>query len=201
MLRQLQFFRPASQHLHRQHNHIGDGAAHDFDVQRLGPQPRAVTRSARLRSLVLPDEDANVLLVLPRPLQPLELLKHALETRIAADLKPLHGQAFIVFHDAYHYFEARFDIEASAALSESDASPPSAARLAEIQSVVQDTGTDCVFSEPQFNPDLIAALTTDTAITTATLDPLGATLTPGAALYEELLENMAATFTECLAPN
>ena len=67
--------------------------------------------------------------------------------------------------------------------------------------MVQDTGTDCVFSEPQFNPDLIAALTTDTAITTATLDPLGATLTPGAALYEELLENMAATFTECLAPN
>ena len=125
----------------------------------------------------------------------------ALETRIAADLKPLHGQAFIVFHDAYHYFEARFDIEASAALSESDAAPPSAARLAEIQSVVQDTGTDCVFSEPQFNPDLIAALTTDTAITTATLDPLGATLTPGAALYEELLENMAATFTECLTPN
>tara|TARA_R110002049_G_scaffold10127_3_gene50341 strand:- start:44174 stop:45211 length:1038 start_codon:yes stop_codon:yes gene_type:complete len=122
-----------------------------------------------------------------------------LETEITAQLAPLRGRPFIVFHDAYHYFEARFDIEAAGAISENDARAPGAARLAELRAVVSATGATCVFAEPQFNPGLVAAIADGQAVKTGTLDPLGAALTPGAALYRDLLRGMADSMAACLS--
>ncbi|MFT7447662.1 zinc ABC transporter substrate-binding protein [Sulfitobacter sp.] len=122
-----------------------------------------------------------------------------LQTSIQAQLSPLQGRPFAVFHDAYHYFEARFGVEASAALSLSDGSAPSAARLAEVREVVQSVKAVCVFTEPQFNPGLVAALAEGGDMKSAPLDPLGAELTPGPALYGEVIQGLATSFTECLS--
>ena len=122
-----------------------------------------------------------------------------LQTSIQAQLTPLQGRPFAVFHDAYHYFEARFGVEASAALSLSDGSAPSAARLAEVREVVQSVNAVCVFTEPQFNPGLVAALAEGGDMKSAPLDPLGAALTPGPALYGEVIQGLATSFTECLS--
>jgi zinc transport system substrate-binding protein len=122
-----------------------------------------------------------------------------LQASIQTELTPLQGRPFAVFHDAYHYFEARFGVEASAALSLSDGSAPSAARLAEVRDVVQSVNAVCVFTEPQFNPGLVAALTEGSSMKSAPLDPLGATLTPGPALYGAVIQGLATSFTECLS--
>ena len=122
-----------------------------------------------------------------------------LQADIQAELTPLRGQKFVVFHDAYHYFEARFDVEASAAISLSDGAAPSAARLAEVRDVVKDTQAACVFTEPQFNAGLIEALQDGTALKSASLDPIGAALEPGVDMYPALLRDLAAAFTSCLA--
>ena len=55
----------------------------------------------------------------------------------------------------------------------------------------------CVFSEPQFNPDIINAVAKDMNISTGVLDPLGATLTPGKNLYFDLIKNMSKSFKGC----
>ena len=123
----------------------------------------------------------------------------ALEDDIAETLAPVKDRPFIVFHDAYHYFEARFDIEALGAISENDARAPGAARVAELRGVVADSGAKCVFAEPQFNPGLIAAVTEGQGTGTGTLDPLGADLVPGAALYADLLRGMAQNMADCLS--
>jgi len=122
-----------------------------------------------------------------------------LQANIQAELTPLRGQKFVVFHDAYHYFEARFDVEASAAISLSDGAAPSAARLAEVRDVVKDTQAACVFTEPQFNAGLVEALQDGTALKSASLDPIGAALEPGVDMYPALLRDLAAAFTSCLA--
>lgn len=122
-----------------------------------------------------------------------------LQTSIQAQLTPLQGRPFAVFHDAYHYFEARFGVEASAALSLGDGSAPSASRLAEVRDVVQSVNAVCVFTEPQFNPGLVDALADGGSIKSAPLDPLGAELTPGPALYGEVIQGLATSFTECLS--
>ena len=122
-----------------------------------------------------------------------------LQAGIQAELTPLRGQKFVVFHDAYHYFEARFDVEASAAISLSDGAAPSAARLAEVRDVVKDTQAACVFTEPQFNAGLVEALQDGTALKSASLDPIGAALEPGVDMYPALLRDLAAAFTSCLA--
>jgi zinc transport system substrate-binding protein len=121
-----------------------------------------------------------------------------LQARIQAQLEPVQGRPFAVFHDAYHYFEARFGVEASAALLLSDGSAPSAARLDEVRNVVQSINAVCVFTEPQFNPGLVAALAEEGSLKSALLDPLGAALTPGPALYGEMIQGLATSFTNCL---
>jgi zinc transport system substrate-binding protein len=122
----------------------------------------------------------------------------AVEAEIAAALAPLKGKPFIVFHDAYHYFEARFGIEAVGAISVSDADDPGAARLAEIRAVVRDTDAVCIFSEPQFPPRLAEMVAEGSDARIGLLDPVGAGLEPGPGLYPQLLRAMAAGLKDCL---
>lgn len=122
----------------------------------------------------------------------------SLETQIAGRMGALSG-GFIVFHDAYHYFEARFDIEAAGAISLSDATTPGPARVAEIRDMVAAQGISCVFVEPQFNRGVVDAVFGGTDVRIAEIDPLGAALTPGPTLYADLMEGMAASFETCLA--
>ncbi len=122
----------------------------------------------------------------------------ALSAEIAETLAPVKGGSFIVFHDAYQYFENDFDFPASGAISIGDASDPSPARIAEIQARIRDEGIDCVLAEPQFNSGLIATVLEGTEANTGVIDPLSTELEPGPALYPQLLRNMANTLAECL---
>lgn len=127
--------------------------------------------------------------------------KSELETltaEITAMLEPHRGGRFIVFHDAYQYFEVAFDFPASGAISLSDASDPSPARIADIQGRIRAEGVDCVLTEPQFNPGLVATVLDGTQASTSVIDPLGAEIEPGAALYPQLIRNLATSLADCL---
>jgi len=102
----------------------------------------------------------------------------------------------VVFHDAYHYFENRFGLSATAAILVSDASAASAARLSDVKARIAEHGVHCVFSEPQFDQRLIQAVARDVRV--AQLDPMGATLAPGPELYVTLIRNLANAMTGCL---
>lgn len=123
----------------------------------------------------------------------------ALADELAKTLAPIRDRPFIVFHDAYHYFEHRFGIEAAGAISLSDASPPGPARISEIRDVLARTGAACVFAEPQFAPGLIETVTEGAPARAATLDPVGQSLEPGPDLYPRLLRDLAAGLRDCLA--
>lgn len=122
----------------------------------------------------------------------------ALSAEINATLDPVRGGSFIVFHDAYQYFETDFDFAASGAISLGDASDPSPARIAEIQGLIRAEGVDCVLAEPQFNPGIVATVLDGTEASTGVIDPLGAALEPGPGLYPQVIRDMAYTLAECL---
>lgn len=117
---------------------------------------------------------------------------------IDATLAPVRGGQFIVFHDAYQYFEVAFDFPAAGAISLSDASDPSPARIAEIQARISNQGVNCVLAEPQFNAGLVATVLDGTDAKTSILDPLGSSLEPGPALYPALITGLADALAECM---
>ena len=105
--------------------------------------------------------------------------------------------ASIVFHDAYQYFEKRFNVNILGAFTVNTDVMPGAEQLAEIREIIEHDKVACVFSEPQFNPDIIKAVAKDMNIKTGVVDPLGATLDPGKDLYFNLIRNMSASFKGC----
>jgi len=122
----------------------------------------------------------------------------ALIREVNSILEPVRGRNFVVFHDAYQYFETSFDFPAAGAISLADASDPSAARIAEIQGRVRDEGINCVLSEPQYNPNLVETVLSGTDAKTGVIDPLGFSLEPGPKLYGDLIRNMAKALAGCL---
>ena len=97
---------------------------------------------------------------------------------------------FVVFHDAYQYFEERFGVRAAGALTLNTDVLPGAKQIADIQDVIKDKGIKCIFSEPQFNPKIITTIAEDMNIKTGVFDPLGANIDPGKSLYFKLISNL-----------
>ena len=104
---------------------------------------------------------------------------------------------FVVFHDAYQYFEKRFGIQVLGALTVNTDIMPGAEQLSEIREVIEHEKVNCLFSEPQFNPAIIESIAKDTNVKIGVLDPLGASLDKGKNLYFDLIKNMASSFKGC----
>jgi zinc transport system substrate-binding protein len=123
----------------------------------------------------------------------------ALTAETAASLEPVKDKGFIVFHDAYQNFEHRFGLTALGAITVSPEIMPGAERVSELRAKVQGLDATCVFSEPQFEPKLVATITEGTSAKSGVLDPLGASLREGPDLYFNLIRDMAASFRDCLS--
>ncbi|SDH20378.1 zinc ABC transporter substrate-binding protein [Alloyangia pacifica] len=130
----------------------------------------------------------------------------AAQTRIAAArasaeelLAPVQGSNFVVFHDAFQYYEKSFGLTVLGAISLSDATAPSPARLDALRDALDGAETACVFAEPQFDPRLIAAVTEGAGTPVAELDPLGTKIAPGADFYPALIEDLAQRIADCAA--
>jgi zinc transport system substrate-binding protein len=104
----------------------------------------------------------------------------------------------VVFHDAYQYFEQRFGLKGYGAITLSDASDPSPARISEIKQTVKELGVTCVFTEPQFNPELVNSVFEGSSVNTiGTMDPIGASIETGKDQYVKLLTAMITSLNQC----
>ena len=122
----------------------------------------------------------------------------ALDQLINDVSKDINKEAkFVVFHDAYQYFEERFGIRAAGALTLNTDVLPGAKQIDEIQDVIKDKGIKCIFSEPQFNPKIISTIAKDTNIKTGVFDPLGANINSDKDLYFNLISNLGNELKGC----
>lgn len=121
-----------------------------------------------------------------------------LDQELTGQLAPVTQRPFLVFHDAYQYFENRYGLTAAGSVTLSPDQSPSVKRVSELRTKIKELQVYCVFSEPQFEPALVNTLMEDTTARRGTLDPLGAELQAGEAAYFTLLRNLANSFRDCL---
>lgn len=122
----------------------------------------------------------------------------ALESEIRAIVGPVKDVPYLVFHDAYQYFEARFGTASVGSVAISPERPPGARRVYDLRRRILEQDVECVFVEPQFPPDLANMLIEGTPARLGTLDPLGARIEPGPEAYFTLLRNLASGLRDCL---
>jgi zinc transport system substrate-binding protein len=105
----------------------------------------------------------------------LDELDRSLRDRLAN----VADRPYIVFHDAYHYFEHRYGLKPAGTITINPTVRPSAQRLEEIHERLEHLDAACVFAEPQFEPALVDTVIEGTSAKKGVLDPLGAALPNG----------------------
>ncbi|TAX56378.1 zinc ABC transporter substrate-binding protein [Rhizobium leguminosarum] len=123
----------------------------------------------------------------------------ALDAEIKGVVAPVKGKPFIVFHDAYQYFEHRYGIRVAGTITVSPETIPGAERVSEIHRKVGELGATCVFAEPQFEPRLVNVVIEGTRAKSGVLDPEAATLKAGPDLYFTLMRGIASSMKDCLS--
>jgi zinc transport system substrate-binding protein len=194
---------PFEAHAHDEHAHDDHGHTHvdhsldAFDAHLwLDPVNAAAIAAVAAETLGAADPANAALYASNAAAFAMEL--EALRADIDARLAPLRGRAFVVFHDAYQYFESRFDFAAAGSISLGDADAPSPARVAAIRDRIATEGVVCVFAEPQFEPRLVATVIEGSEARSGVLDPVGTGLEPGPGLYPALLTGLARGLADCL---
>ena len=117
---------------------------------------------------------------------------------LTSKIDPVKSKPIVVFHDAYQYFQRRFDLTIAGTITVSPENMPGADRISQVRDKLKTLSTACVFAEPQFDPRIVDVLIEGTSAGKGTLDPEGANLEEGPGLYGELLTALADSIVGCL---
>ena len=121
-----------------------------------------------------------------------------LHASLEARLAPVRGRAFVAFHDAYQYFERAYGLNGKGAVAVDPARAPSAKRLVELRGALAEHEIRCVFTEPQFEPDLVRTVIKGSHVRTAVLDPIGAGAKAGPDAWIEIMRGLGDAMVGCL---
>lgn len=120
------------------------------------------------------------------------------EKNITQQLAPVKNKGYFVFHDAYGYFEKRFDLSPSGHFTINPEISPGAQTLSNIKLKLAEQDALCVFAEPQFRPAVITAVAKGTNAKMGVLDPLGSGIAVGRDGYIEFLSRLSTQYASCL---
>lgn len=182
-------------HLHRAYNH---GHKHEgYDPHVWLSTGNAAAFVSAIAAVLAERDPANGALYRANAVAAREGLQ-ALSKSIAARLDPVRDRPFLVFHDAYRYFESEFGLTAAGAISLGTGAPPGAGRLSELREQASANGIKCIFREVQFSPRLAEIVAEGTGARLGLLDPVGSTLEFGPENYDALMLGLAEGFRSCL---
>ncbi|THK33963.1 zinc ABC transporter substrate-binding protein ZnuA [Ensifer sp. MPMI2T] len=177
------------------HEHHAEG---EFDMHMWLDPMNAKAMAAEIEK-ALAEADPGNAAAYEANLKKLNQRLDALDKHLAETVAPVQDKPFVVFHDAYQYFEHRYKVRVAGSITVSPEVLPGAERLSEIRAKIKELGATCVFAEPQFEPKLINVVIEDTPAKSGTLDPEAATLDAGPDLYFQLMENIGTSLKSCLA--
>ncbi|WP_457585921.1 zinc ABC transporter substrate-binding protein ZnuA [Ensifer canadensis] len=180
-------------HAHEGHDHDHDG----FDMH-LWLDPQNAKAMATEIEKTLAEADPDNAAAYKANLEKLNQRLDALDKSLVETVASVKDKPFIVFHDAYQYFEHRYQVRVAGSITVSPEVLPGAERLSQIHAKIKELGATCVFAEPQFEPKLINVVIEGTPAKSGTLDPEAATLAAGPDLYFQLMENIGTSLKTCL---
>lgn len=186
-------------HENEGHEHEHEGHEHDGHDSHLWLDPANAAAIADHLAAAFAEARPEMAEIFAANAKALKQRLSELDESLRRSLTPLKGKPFIVFHDAYQYFEDAYGIPAAGSVTLSPERQIGAARLQDIRRKIGEASAACVFSEPQFTPKLLATITEGTDARTGVLDPLGADLPSGSEQYFQLMTNLATSLTQCLS--
>jgi zinc transport system substrate-binding protein len=129
-----------------------------------------------------------------------QLIEKIQNTRIILKetLLSVKAEPYLVFHDAYSYFEQAFDLDPVGAVTSSPEKKPGLKTLLAIKQYINERDIKCIFHEPQFEPRLVTRIAEETGIRTGELDPIGAEIVPGPDLWFELMYSLRDNLLRCI---
>ena len=122
----------------------------------------------------------------------------ALEVDMAGRLAAVADHPFVVFHDAYQYFENRFGLTAAGSIAINPEIAPGARQISLIRSRIAQQHIYCVLAEPQFNSAIIEALASDGHVRVGVIDPVGTTTRSASDGFFGMMDRMATGMVACL---
>lgn len=183
----------AAEHEHEHHH--GEG---EFDMHMWLDPMNAKAMAAEIEKTLAEIDPANAA-VYKANLDKFNERIDALDKGLAETVAPIKDKPFVVFHDAYQYFENRYHVRVAGSITVSPEVLPGAERLSQIHAKIEDLGATCVFAEPQFEPKLVNVVIEGTPAKSGTLDPEGGALDAGPDLYFQLMEGIGASLKGCLS--
>lgn len=181
-------------HDHDDHDHGHE----EFDTHLWLDPHNAKAMAAEITTTLVAADPANALTYEANQ-KALDDRLDALDAEIVATVAPVKDKPFIVFHDAYQYFERRYGVRVAGSITVSPETIPGAERVSEIHGKLADLGATCVFAEPQFEPKLVNVVIEGTSAKSGVLDPEAATLPQGPDLYFDLMRGIASSLKTCLS--
>ncbi|NQU62566.1 MAG: zinc ABC transporter substrate-binding protein [Rhodospirillales bacterium] len=163
--------------------------------------PRIAGGIAGTMAKIMADIDPANAVRYRRNAEKLQARLKLLEIEVWKILAPVAVVPYLVFHDAYRYFEKRFDLASQGAVAIDSDRPPGARRISALRRKIAANNIACVFTEPGSKPALAGTLTEGTDARIGVLDPLGSGLAPGPKLYDTLMTEMARSMVACLGAN
>lgn len=112
------------------------------------------------------------------------------DQQIQTERAALQNPAIITYHDSFHYFTQRYDIEFIGAVQSSPGQEPSPKELSELGKKIKQHKIKTIFIEPQMNPKSAEVLANEFKLNLLTIDPLGTTLNVKT-ISEFILKNWA----------
>jgi len=113
-------------------------------------------------------------------------------------LKAIKHKTFLVYHDAYQYFEHENQLTNVRFVTSSPEVKPGIKRIRELKKLIHDENIQCIFYEPPSIPPLLNTLTEDHSAKLVPLDPIGSQLSAGPDHYLTLMQQTARKVHNCL---
>jgi zinc transport system substrate-binding protein len=123
-----------------------------------------------------------------------------LDRKLKAQLAPVKGRPYVAFHDAFQYFEHDYGLNGVGFITREPGQEPSAKRIEAVRAKIKDMKVGCVFSEPEFNSQLVKTVTEGTDAHTGIIDELGAAIPDGPDQYFTMMHQAGDSFAHCLTP-
>lgn len=114
-------------------------------------------------------------------------------------LSKYSSASFLVYHDAYQYFEIENNLQGAHFITTSPDVSPGIKRVKYLQQLIRFEDIHCVFYEPPNIPPLMKTITEKQSVKLVSLDPLGLELPAGADHYINLMSQTARSVYDCLS--
>jgi len=181
---------------HEEHDEDGEEADHSFDPHLWLDMDNTIALTKTIEEK-LSETYPSLAPTFSKNADALRIRLNAIDLELKAQLAPFATQPYFVFHDAYQYFENRYNLTPLGAVTTNPDVKPGARRMSELKEAGR--GPMCVFAEPQFESRILRVLMEDEGTRLGYLDPLGSSIPEGPDHFAATLKALATSISDCLA--